>query len=244
MTRTSSVALFAVFVAGCPSTVDSQSQAAAPAASAREYEVDESDPRVVRSGDDLYPADSPHVQQDQPPRAKGSGKPDESNGYCRLYAPKLPEPHCCKADYGFDANVVAQACGLGVYMGESFQTSCGYFFLDPSTGAQVWFRTSFVQEQTPKQAALAQAKRLNARLGKTDIKATELKGVPGAWTLRTSGLAYAWFSGKESWPNVRRLAWKQPTCGEQGIAKVVSAMSDARAPGPNEPRVGLVPQAR
>lgn len=226
---------------GCPADV--QDTRAAPAPSKpKAPEVDESDPRVVKVGDDLYAAESlPEPEGDG--KAKGSGKPDESNGYCRLYAPKLPEPHCCKTEYGFDAEATAKACGKGLYLGESFQRSCGYFFHDAQSGQPQWFRTSFVEAKSPKDAAEIEAERLQTRFGAT-VEVKPMKDTPTAYTLEYSGIAYAYMSGDPGWPNVRRLAWKVGSCSDEGLEQVVSQMSTAKPPPKGAQREGLVPKAR
>jgi hypothetical protein len=96
--------------------------------------VDDSDPRVVRDGDDLYALGSAPRRPSEEP-ALGSGKPDTSNGVCKLFAPKLPEPECCPFETGFDAERIKQICGHELYMGESLQQSCGYFFLPDMQGS-------------------------------------------------------------------------------------------------------------
>lgn len=235
-----SLSLCGTALLGCPAEVkDTQ---AAPAPKPRAPQVDESDPRVVKVGEDLYAADAlPEPESND--KAKGSGKPDESNGYCRLYAPKLPEPHCCKTEYGFDAAAAGEACGRPLYLGESFQRSCGYFFHDPQSGMPQWFRTSFVEAESPKDAAEIEAGRLKTRFG-ADVEVKPMKDNPEAYTLEHSGIAYAYMSGDPGWPNVRRLAWKSGTCSDEGLEKVVGQMSTAKPPPKGAQRLGLVPKAR
>lgn len=238
--RTLVLSLSATALLGCPAEVkDTQ---AAPAPTPPAPVVDESDPRVVKVGEDLYAADA--LPEPEPTgAAKGSGKPDESNGFCRLYAPKLPEPHCCLTEYGFDAAATGDACGKPLYLGESFQRSCGYFFHDPESGEPQWFRTAFVQAESPKAAAQTEARRLASRLG-ADVEVKAMKDTPEAYTLEHAGIAYAYMSGDPGWRNVRRLAWRSGTCSDEGLEKVVAQMSTAKPPPKGAQREGLVPKAR
>ncbi|MCR9160534.1 MAG: hypothetical protein ACE37F_27950 [Nannocystaceae bacterium] len=234
------VSLSAMALLGCPAEVKDTN--AAPAPKPEVPQVDESDPRVVKVGDDLYAAEA--LPEPEPTgKAKGSGKPDESNGYCRLYAPKLPEPHCCRTEYGFDAEATGEACGKPLYLGESFQRSCGYFFHDPQSGTPQWFRTSFVQAESPKAAAEAEASRIEARLG-GKVTVEPMQDTPEAYMLEYNDIAYAYMSGDPGWPNVRRLAWKTGTCSDEGLEKVVAQMSTAKPPAKGAERQGLVPKAR
>ncbi len=228
-----------VMLLGCPAEV-TETQAAPPRKA--EPQVDESDPRVVKVGDDLYAADAlPTPAEDT--KGKGSGKPDESNGYCRLYAPKLPEPHCCLTEYGFDAEAAGKACGKPLYLGESFQRSCGYFFHDADSGEPVWFRTSFMDAESPKASAEAEAKRLELRFGKP-AKVEPVPGTPDAFQFTYNGISYAFMQGDPGWPNVRRLAWKPESCSAAGMQAVVAQMATAKPPAKGEQRLGLVPKGR
>ena len=227
---------------GCPAEVKDTQAAPRPKAQAQP-QVDESDPRVVKVGEDLYAADAVPELASPDAKAKGSGKPDESNGFCRLYAPKLPDPHCCLTEYGFDAEATAAACERPLYLGESFQRSCGYFFHDPTSGQPVWFRTSFVDAASPKEAAEAEAARFSARFG-ADVPVTPMKDTPEAYTLEYNGIGYAYMSGDPGWPKVRRLAWNQDSCAEGGLEKVVAQMATAKAPAKGAQREGLIPKAR
>ncbi len=225
---------------GCPAEVKDTTPAPAPKTVPV---VDESDPRVVKVGDDLYAADAVPQTTEEVVKGKGSGKPDESNGFCRLYAPKLPEPHCCLTESGFDADAAAKSCGKPLYLGESFQRSCGYYFHDGASGEPVWFRTSFVDDASPKEAAEAEANRLKLRFS-ADVEVKQMANTPGAYTLEYSGISYAWMAGDPAWPNVRRLAWNESTCTPEGLEAVVSQMATAKAPPKGAKRQGLVPKAR
>lgn len=225
---------------GCPAAVEDTTLAPAPKT---EPALDESDPRVVKLGEDLYAAGTVPQATEEVVKGKGSGKPDESNGFCRLYAPKLPEPHCCLTEYGLDADAAAKSCEKTLYLGESFQRSCGYYFHDGASGEPVWFRTSFVDDASPKEAAEAEANRLRMRF-RADIEVKPMVKTPDAYTLEYSGISYAWMAGDPAWPNVRRLAWNESTCTPAGLEAVVSQMATAKAPPKGAKRQGLVPKAR
>lgn len=225
---------------GCPAEVKDTTPAPPPKPEPKP--VDEADPRVVKVDDDLYALQSLPPEEDDT-KAKGSGKPDETNGFCRLYAPKLPEPHCCQAESGFDAEATAKACGHPLYLGESFQRSCGYFFHDTASGEPVWFRTSFIDAASPKEAAEAEANRLKLRFG-AEVAVSPMPGTPDAYTLDYKGIHYAWMAGDPAWPNLRRLAWKENSCTPEGVETVVAQMATAKAPPKNAQRPGLIPKAR
>src|SRR5690606_25324703 len=93
---------------GCPAKVPTpESEAQAGRSPAGVPITDEDDPRVVRDSDDLYVAeDAPRQTTARP--SLGSGKPDTSNGVCKLFAPKLPQPECCPQETGFDAEKIRQ----------------------------------------------------------------------------------------------------------------------------------------
>jgi hypothetical protein len=205
--------------------------------------VDESDPRVLKEGEDLYAAQAVERTRDPEPEgaALGSGKPDESNGVCRLYAPQLPKPECCTAELGFDAATVQEACGLDVYLGESFQASCGYYFHDGTEAEQSWFRMSFVDDASPKDAVDAHIERLRARQKAKGIEAKKVAGVPGAYWTQYDGLAWAFIPG---WKKVRQLAWRERFCAPESVARVIAKIAGAKEPGPTDRRVDLVPRAR
>ncbi|MFO0635663.1 MAG: hypothetical protein U0168_22710 [Nannocystaceae bacterium] len=231
---------------GCPTQVDPSTTAAKPKASV----IDENDPRVVRDGEDLYAAEAieraeerarPHVGSDEPPPSgRGTGKPDESNGVCRLYAPKLPDPQCCEAEFGFDAELVQRSCGLELYLGESFYNSCGYYFHRTGIEPQ-WFRASFTAGATAKEAVQSHDRRL-ARITKNDAFASEpVPGIDGALWSAHNGIRWAFVPG---WDRVRLLSWSQQACSDEAMLEVLRALVAAKQPPKGAPRLGLVPKAR
>jgi hypothetical protein len=228
---------------GCPSPVEHKygvAEKKPPPA------VGEDDPRVAKDGEDLYPADVVERAEakkrptEEPETGRGSGKPDESNGVCRLYAPKLPKPECCKPEFGFDVETARQACGLEMYLGESWQQTCGYYFQKPD-GDSTWFRASFINGKTAKEAADSQANQLRTRLKADDIEVQKVPGSTDAYWMTYQGLGWAYMGG---WPSVRQFAWKQDACNEDGLAQVIAKMEGAKVPPENAKRLGLVPKAR
>lgn len=227
---------------GCPSTVDIEG------AKPKRVEpvIDENDPRVVKDGEDLYAADviekrdAQAAAQEPTAPARGSGKPDESNGVCRLYAPELPKPECCKGELGFDAERVRELCGFELYLGESFQYTCGYYF-HRGGEAPSWLRLSAVIGDSPASAAAEHDVKLQ-RVAKNDaLRSTPVPGVPGALWSGHDGLRWAFLPG---WKRVRQLSWRDGECSDEAIAKVIGELVAAVEPPENAKRLGLIPQAR
>ena len=206
----------------------------------------EADPRVARHAGDLYsrrdlernlgPAGG--AQEAEAPRP-GSGKPDESNGVCRLYAPRLPAPECCAVELGFDEAFVRKTCGYPVYLGESFHFSCGYYFLREGK-PPAWMRLSFIPGKTPAEAAASHDRQL-ARLAPSAPTAQPIPGVPGAFWSFHDGLAWAFLPG---WDRVRQLAWRDEFCDRKAMIQVIGQIVRAKQPAPGSPRDGLLPKAR
>ncbi|MBL8946143.1 MAG: hypothetical protein JNK45_23455, partial [Myxococcales bacterium] len=227
-----------LMLVACPAEV-----APTPAVPAKPV-VDETDPRVARVGEDLYPVAAiertEKLERTPEPSGLGTGKPDESNGVCRLYAPRLPDPECCKGEYGVDADAVAKTCGLELYLGESFQGTCGYYF--HRTGDEPrWLRASFVDGATPEDAAKVHDTKMK-RVSKNDAFASEpVPGVEGALWSRNERLRWAFLPG---WDKVRMVSWSSETCTDEAAAKVLGQIATAKQPAPGTPREGLVPRAR
>ena len=229
-------------VAGCPSPVEHRYGVADEP---REPIVSEDDPRVAKQGDDLYPAEvveraAAKGLPPQPRAGRGSGKPDESNGKCRLYAPKLPEPECCKPAFGFDVETVRDACGLEVYMGESWQNTCGYYF-HTVDGRDTWFRASFINAKTAEQAALSQARQLREKVAATQLQVEPVPGTKDAYWMTHDRFGWAYMGG---WPAVRQFAWREDACSAEGVAEVIAEMESAAVPPKGAERLALVPKAR
>ncbi len=240
MRRFFGLALLAL-VSGCPSAVEHHYGQASPEPTP---EVTDDDPRVVRDGEDLYPAAvvqrARELERPESGQGLGSGKPDESNGECRLYAPELPAPECCKSEYGFDAKATQEACGHDLYLGESFQYSCGYFFHHAESGTPTWIRISMVPYRSTKEAADSHDIRMRNK--KIEGFASEpVPGVPGAYWSRHEDLRWAFIPG---WSRVREVAWHETACSDEGMLKVLAQLAAAKEPPPGAPRLGLIPTAR
>jgi hypothetical protein len=223
---------------GCPAKVPTPEQAT-PNPSPVATPTD--DPRVVRDGEDLYTVESaPHPLPSDP--APGSGRPDTTNGVCQLYAPKLSDPQCCPQETGFDAERIKQICGHALYMGESLQQSCGYFFLPDTEGsAPVSLRGSRINSEDVTTAAADHDMRL-ARITKNPAFAsTPVPGVEGALWSNADGIHWAFLPG---WPNVRQISWIEDACPIAKMPEVLKLIAEAKPPPANAPRLDLVPKAR
>lgn len=235
--------LLAGLCLGCPATVSTPQTEAQSRPSTPEGVpvIDENDPRIVRDGEDLYALESAPRPPSEPEPALGSGKPDTTNGVCKLFAPKLPEPRCCPFETGFDAEKIKQICGHELYMGESVQHSCGYFFLPSTQGSvPVSFRASKIAEQDVLQAVADHDQRM-ARITKNPMFAsTPVPGVEGARWSAAEGLHWAFLPG---WKWVRQVSWTDDACPPEKIPEVLALMAAAAEPPPNAPRP-MVPEAR
>lgn len=227
---------------GCPAKVPTpQSEAQAGRSPAGVPVTAEDDPRVVRDSDDLYAVeDAPRPPASTP--ELGSGRPDTTNGVCKLFAPKLPEPQCCPQETGFDAEKVKQLCGHALYMGESLQGSCGYYFLhDPSGGFPVALRASKLNLASVSEATESHDQRLAHTLKLPDFHSTAVPGVEGAMWSRHDGVNWAFIPG---WSMVRLVSWTDDACPREAMPEVLKLMVEAKEVPPHAPRPGLVPIAR
>jgi hypothetical protein len=232
---TACLSLLVLWAAACP---------AAPAADERRFpsvghtEVD--DPRIVADTEDLYEReDAP--EQPEAEAAPGSGRPDEQNGVCRLYAPKLPSPECCPYETGFDAEDVRTTCGLEVYLGESMQGSCGYHFLPDAGGSEpVFFRGSLIMGELDD-AIAAHEKQLRRLTGDENAKTAPVPGVEGAVWSSAKGVSWAHVPG---WSRPRLLTWQDSACGREKVVSIIARFKDAPEPPEKAARLGLVPARR
>lgn len=200
------------------------------------------DPRVVRDTDDLYDVDNPSPVLAEGELGRGSGTPDETNGECRLYAPELPEPRCCPFEVGFDAEAIRELCGHAVYLGESLQHSCGYFFSSADPGATpVFMRGSKLLLLSVADAAKQHDERMRMALDKPEFGSTPVPGLEGAMWSAAEGLHWAFLPG---WDNVRQISWNDGACSDEAMAQVLKLIAEAKPPPPNAPREGLLPTAR
>lgn len=226
---------------GCPNDVASRPTQAHAAAAP---EADGGD--VIERNGHLYPARSARSAQygvseqpkgsEQP--APGSGRPDETNGTCRLYAPELPEPQCCSRRYGLDAAFVRETCGHNLYLGESFHASCGYWF-HANNGRPVPVRLAFVPQPTVDEAVSTHLRKL-ARTGTGTPTVEPVPGVPDATWIHHDEYHWAFIPG---WTDVRQLGWMSYSCSQDAMAKVIANIRVATEPKPGSPRP-LVPTTK
>ncbi|MCX4239991.1 hypothetical protein [Paraliomyxa miuraensis] len=231
--------LLPVLLPGCPSsTSNPYGDKKAPPAP----EVGADDPRVVVKDGELYTQKTIERAEERMRDdgiGLGSGRPDETNGECRLFAPKLPHPQCCKGEFGFDVATVSEACGLPTYLGESFRNSCGYYF-HHDEGPR-WFRLSKLPETSAKQAADHHDRKMAESLGERYQPSTPVPGVEGAWWSRHENYRWAFLPG---WDNVRQLSWEDASCSDEGITTVMAQVIAAKPAPDHAQRLALVPKAR
>ncbi|MCA9711976.1 MAG: hypothetical protein KDK70_39435 [Myxococcales bacterium] len=207
-------------------------------------QVSPDDPRVAEHDGELYTQKTvERIQEksrnDEDQLGLGSGRPDETNGKCRLYAPKLPEPECCKGELGFDVETVQQACGLDVYLGESFRFSCGYYFHQGNDTR--WLRLSMVPEATAKEAAEHHDRKMTETLGDRYQPSVPVPGIEGAWWSQHEQYRWAFLPG---WDHARLLSFTDDACSDEGIKKVMAQIIAAKPAPEGAPRLSLVPKAR
>ena len=203
--------------------------------------VSEDDPRVVRDSGDLYAVGTqPHPPADG--AGLGSGKPDTSNGECKLFAPRLQNPACCPHETGFDAEKVQRICGHALYMGESLQHSCGYFFLpDAGGGVPVSMRVSSLAKTEVADAVEQHDLRLKRMTKNPEFASQPVPGVEGAMWSDADGMHWAFIPG---WEHVRQVSWEAAACPIDAMPEVLKLLVAAKPPPANAPRPGLVPVAR
>jgi len=227
--------LLASLLAACP-----QANQADPAAG-KVAPAPVADARVISDSGDLYPAKGGVVPPPTPAPtpSPGTGISDETNGKCRLFAPEMPNPRCCERQLGFDAAVVQAACGLKIYLGESFQGTCGYHFVADATNTGLpprWFRLSVVGEKTVQEAAAA----LDRRTSKVDnyVAAAPIPGIDGAMWAEADELHWALLPG---WKQVRMFTWSDDSCSPAGVETVIRQLIATPEVPAGTPRTALVP---
>ncbi len=239
-------ALFALaltgLLAGCPAKAPTpESQAQAGHSPAGVPVSNDADPRVVRDSDDLYAAEDAPRQPDPGP-APGSGRPDTENGVCKLFAPKLPEPKCCPYETGFDAEKIRQLCGHALYMGESHQQSCGYYYLHDETGGHpVALRASKLNRESLAEAVRNHDLRLAQISKDPKFASTPVPGLEGAMWSNYDGIHWAFVPG---WSSVRLVSWTADACPIEAMPEVLKLIAEAKEVPSHAPRPGLIPVAR
>lgn len=200
------------------------------------------DPRVIADTGDFYAGRSPSHPDGQAAStapagpSPGTGRPDETNGVCRLYAPELPNPACCEHTLGFDVKAATTACGLPVYLGESFHHSCGFYYMREAGTPAQWFRISTIRGDTPQEAADEHVMLLR----RTDpgVVAESMPGVDGAYWVRQNEYRWAFLP---AWKTVRLLAWKTTGCSDEAITPFVRQIIAAPEVVDGPRRSGLLP---
>lgn len=235
---------------GCPARVGAGGDEAGAA------QVDESDPRVIRSDrtGDLYPRDVKAMPEDkpdyeageteataEPSRSPGVGKPDESNGVCRLYAPEYPDPECCAAEYGVDAERIKAICGFEVYLGEHFRNGCGYHFKKTPTSKTQWLWAGLLPED--KDTATAKYEHdlvIQKRFKQVGFESEAIPGVPGGYRSVYAKTGWAVIPG---WKRTRQFGYPEGFCDE-GLDELLAELARAKQPPEGAQRPSLVPRAR
>ncbi len=223
----------------CPQTTQTEADAPNPDAP-----PSPADKRVVADTADYYAAEdapTPAPATVPPPSSPGTGRPDETNGKCRLFAPELPDPQCCERQLGFDVEVVKRACGLKLYLGESFHATCGYHFLPDATrtGAPAtWFRLSTVAGASPREAAEAHDTYTRKLMKDPSFTSVPMPGVTGVYWSEQDDLNWAFLPG---WSVVRQFTWQDGGCSEEGIREILEHLVDAPEVPSGAPRPSLVP---
>ena len=227
---------FAALCTACPTEAAPPASDATPGVS----QPDPDDPRVVRDTDDLYTVDN-DPNPPAPERAPGSGKPDTTNGVCKLYAPKLPEPECCPIETGFDSEEIAKLCGHELYLGESLHGSCGYFYMHDMKGSgPVSMRASILRHTEVAEAAKEHDMQIARISQNREFKSTPVPGFEDALWSSHDKLHWAFIPG---WDKVRLVSWADGACSEDKMPEVLRSISTAKPPPPNAPRE-LLPKAR
>jgi len=203
------------------------------------------DPRVINDTGDYYAAGPGRSSPTPAPTAvsPGTGRPDETNGKCRLYAPELPDPECCERQLGFDVETVKAACGLKLYLGESFHATCGFYFLADAkaTGLPAtWFRLSSVHGASPRDAADAHDEYTRKLSRDPEFRSVPVPGVEGAFWSQQDDLHWAFLPG---WSVVRQFTWQEGSCSEEGIKQILTALVAAPEIAAGTGRTALIPTA-
>lgn len=226
--------------AGCKKKDEAAQQQALP---------DESDPRVVRDTDgDLYAVGhepkSPAAiaeERDDATNPPGVGKPDESNGECRLFAPEYKTPECCPNNHGFDVEWAKEACGHEFYLGEHQRQSCGYYFIPEQDATWSWLRVSVPAAESAQKAADDHALLMQVRGKVADYENKPIPGVEGGSWGKHDGLNWGFLPGFDK---PRLVSWPDDFCSEAGMMTLLAKMAnEAKQPDPDAPRTALVPRA-
>lgn len=221
----------------------------------REAQVDETDPRVIRSErtGDLYlrdtkamPEDKPDLEAGEAPapatgKAPGVGVPDESNGLCRLYAPEYPDPECCTSEYGVDVAKIKALCGFEVYLGEHYRNGCGYHFKKSPEAKTEWLWAAHLEPgKNAAQVTEEHDMVIQRRFRKTDFESVPIPGVSGGYWSVFAETGWAVLPG---WKRVRQFGYPEGFCDGK-LPELMAELARAKEPEVGSERLGLVPRAR
>lgn len=117
-----------------------------------------------------------------------------------------------------------RACGLDLYLGESWQHSCGHYF--HRRGHTVWFRIGEVSGTTPARAAAEQALELQRAL-KSATEPRPFAALPQAYAVRAGETTWAFLPGDGT---TKRLVWTEESCSEEGMQAVLAALAESDTP--------------
>jgi hypothetical protein len=123
--------------------------------------------------------------------------------------------------YARNAGIAAE-----LYLGESFQYSCGYYF--HKEGKPVWMRMGHLPDADPKTAADAHDKKLRDVTKNPQYASTPVPGVEGALWSGHDGNRWAFLPG---WSHARQLSWRSETCSDEGVIAVMKQLA-TRVPFP------------
>ena len=110
-----------------------------------------------------------------------------------------------------------------------------------ASGVPVWFRTAQVASESVEAAARAHDLKLREVAKNPAFASKPVPGVPGALWSEHDGLHWAFLPG---WPRVREVSWRDESCSDEGVVKVLAQLAAATPPPPGARRLGLLPKAR
>ncbi len=218
--------LFVPFLAGCPSSVDSQ-------------RADSANDKRLTAG--AEPDDLAAGSSAEGPRP-GVGAPDERNGVCRLFAERFPEPACCPRTYGIGVEEVASICGYEVFLGEYVREGCRYSFYDSTQGVTTWIKLALLADTRPLAEIVEDSdKWIRKRKRDEGFSSTTLPGDPSVAYNLANPVGWSLLAG---WKMHRQATWRKGFCGDNIEALLRQV---ANAPEPDKDaggfRRGLLPAA-
>jgi hypothetical protein len=129
---------------------------------------------------------------------------------------------------------------VDIYLGESFQDSCGYYFhQEDQPPTRSYVRMKFVEADSPKAAAENHDASLRGRV--PDFKSEPIPGIEGGYWSSWGGVSWAFLPG---WPQVRQLTWRESLCTREQMLGEIAKIVAAKPPPKDAPRAGLLPRRR